>query len=262
MARLRAAIYQFEATPDIPDPTARLERLENKLRDHGEALDLVVCPELFLSGYDIGGLVTDRADSADGVLAGQVSDLARRCNVTIVAGYPERDGESIYNALMVIGADGVRLLNYRKRLIPPGFEGTYFAPGESQGFFDINGWKAAVLICYDVEFPEYVRQAALAGADIVLVPTALRTMWSVVADKVLPARAFENGTYIMYANHAGTEGNCEYLGRSVILGPDGTDVQRAGGGDELITATLDRSAVSAARATLPYLNVVRAGLPG
>jgi len=262
MNELRTGIYQFKATPDLPSSEERLLRLETHLRACEEPLDLVVCPELFLSGYDVGAQVVERADIADGVLGQRVAELAEKSGTTIVAGYPERDGDKIHNAVMVIGADGARLLDYRKRVIPPGFEGTYFTPGSAQGMFQLQGWKIAVLICYDVEFPEYARQAAMAGADMIVAPTALRSMWGVVADKVLPTRAFENGVFVLYANHAGAEGNCEYLGRSVILAPDGTELNRAGGGDELITAVLDRSAVPAAQATLPYLDVVRGGLPG
>ena len=262
MTDLRTVIYQFGATPDLPSPKARLDRLEQALAALNEPLDLLVCPELFLSGYDIGAAVHDRAEPADGPSASRVAEIAQRFGTAIVAGYPERDSETIYNAAMVCGADGERVLNYRKRLIPPGFEGTYFTPGDAQGVFDLKGWKLAVLICYDVEFPEYVRQAALGGAELIIAPTALRSMWGFVADTMLPTRAFENGVYVLYANHAGAEGNCEYLGRSVILGPDGKEYARAGEAEELITATLDRSATLAARATLPYLDVVRAGLPG
>jgi len=266
MGDLRTAIYQFGATPDLAPANVRLDRLEQALhghaRNHDGALDLVVCPELFLSGYDIGALVHDRAEPADGPSASRVAAMAQHFGTAIVAGYPERDGEALHNAVMVYGADGQRLLNYRKRLIPPGFEGTYFTPGDSQGVFDLKGWKLAVLVCYDVEFPEYVRQAALGGADLIVAPTALRNMWGFVADIMLPTRAFENGVYVLYANHAGAEGNCEYLGRSVILGPDGKEHARAGDGEALIVATLDRSAILAARATLPYLDVIRGGLPG
>ncbi len=262
MGDLRTAIYQFGATPDLAFASVRLDRLEAALHEHGETLDLVVCPELFLSGYDIGALVHDRAESADGPSASRVAAMAQHFGTAIVAGYPERDGGALYNAVMVCGADGERLLNYRKRVIPPGFEGTYFTAGEAQGVFELKGWKLAMLVCYDVEFPEYVRQAALAGADLIVAPTALRNMWGFVSDIMLPTRAFENGVYVLYANHAGTEGNCEYLGRSVILGPDGKEHARAGDGEEFIFATLHHSAILAARATLPYLDVIRSGLPG
>ncbi len=262
MAKLNVAIFQFGASPGLPTPEERLSRLEQALSDHGGGLDLVVCPELFLSGYDIGPMVNDRAEPSDGPSVTRLSELAKRFETAIIAGYPERAGNVIHNAAIVCHADGGKPLNYRKRLIPPGFEGDYFTPGDSSCMFDLKGWKLSILICYDVEFPEYVRQATLDGADLVITPTALRSKWGFVADTVLPTRAFENGVFIAYANHAGEEGNCEYLGRSVILAPDGSEQARAGGNEELISAALDRSDITVARATLPYVDVVRGGLPG
>ena len=69
----------------------------------------------------------------------------------------------------------------------------------------------------------------------------------------MPARAFENGVYVCYANHCGHENGLDYLGSSCIVGPDGRDLARAGPGAELIFARLERERVAAARARLPYL---------
>ncbi len=270
MRDLHVAIYQHEAghDDDLSDAQVagvRLDRLEQALSrgiEHHGALDLVVCPELFLSGYDIGASVHVRAELADGPSAARVADMAARFGTAIFLGYPERDGTVLYNALMGFGRDGARLVNYRKRMIPPGFEGEYFTPGDTRADFEIDGWKLSALICYDVEFPEYVRQAAMDGADMVIAPTALRSKWRFVADTMLPTRAFENGLYVLYANHAGAEGDCDYLGRSVILGPDGADLARAGHGEELVTARVRHNGVAKARATLPYVSVVKEGLPG
>ena len=109
------------------------------------------------------------------------------------------------------------------------------------------------MICYDVEFPENVRQAALAGAHVVIVPTALGRSWPIVANQVIPTRAFENGVYVVYANHAGTEGQTEYLGESCVAGPDGQFVARADSSACILVAEIDSKAIVAARAKIPYL---------
>ncbi|MBL6932085.1 MAG: hydrolase, partial [Rhodospirillales bacterium] len=108
----------------------------------------------------------------------------------------------------------------------------------------------------DVEFPEFVREAALAGAEIILAPTALRSRWGFVANKMIPTRAFENGVFLLYANHAGREGTSEYLGESVIVGPDGAELARAGSGEEVLGARLVSANIERARKTLPYLEIV------
>ena len=91
-------------------------------------------------------------------------------------------------------------------------------------------------------------------------PTALASQWEVVAHRVIPARAFENGVYVCYANHCGHENGIDYLGASCIVGPDGKDLARAGAGEQLLFARLERNRVAAARQRLPY-HVDRLKLP-
>ena len=81
-------------------------------------------------------------------------------------------------------------------------------------------------ICYDVEFYELVRAYALAGAEIVLVPTVNMQPYTGIATRVVPARAEENEIYVAYANRVGSEGNFEYCGLSCVVGPDGLDHAR------------------------------------
>jgi predicted amidohydrolase len=91
---------------------------------------------------------------------------------------------------------------------------------------------------------------------LLIVPTALNVSWPVVADKVMPARAFENGVWLAYVNHAGCENGISYYGHSCILTPTGQDAARAGGSEEILTAQIDAGAVNAAQKRLPYLTDV------
>lgn len=255
MSNIRAAIYQSEARDD--GPSDKLDRLEKHLAGFGPAaFDLMLCPELFLSGYDVGDKIHQVAEPADGPTLKRVAEMAARYQTVLCVGYPERVGESLYNAVAVFGKSGERLLDYRKQHLPPGYEGDMFTPGTAAGLFEMMGHRIAVLICYDVEFPERVREAALAGADIVLAPTALRAKWTFVARSMIPTRAFENGLFLLYANHAGREGGSEYLGESVIVAPGGQLLAVAGKGEEIVSGEMDMTACEAARKTLPYLQVV------
>lgn len=233
----------------------RLERLRAALR--GQDLDLVVCAELFMSGYDVGEEAAKRAEPCNGPFASQVAAVAQETGCAIVYGYPERDGERLYNAAACIAADGRLLANHRKLVLPPGFEGAYFTPGQGLTLFSLGGMRCAILICYDAEYPEAVRAAAEAGAEVVIVPTALVKQWAVVACQVMPARAFENGVWLLYANHAGVENGSRYLGGSCILAPDGRDAARVGGEEALVVASLDKEQVVTAQRRLPYLKNVQ-----
>ena len=98
-----------------------------------------------------------------------------------------------------------------------------------------------------------VRLLALAGADLVAVPTALMDPFEVVARTLVPARAVENQVFLAYANRCGQEGDLRYCGQSCVVGPDGADLVRAGRGEELVFADLDLDRLRAARALSPYL---------
>ena len=127
--------------------------------------------------------------------------------------------------------------------------------------FDLNvmktgGMRAGLLICFDVEFPEYTRRLALAGAEIALVPTAQpdNEYAPFIADKIVPVRAFENGIAIVYADHAGKDERFAYAGRSCIVMPDGSDAARAGPtGAAVIVADYEPAAYDKDRAENPYL---------
>ena len=114
-------------------------------------------------------------------------------------GYPERSGGRPYNSAVVVGRDGKVIANHRKRRLPNAYEKQWFQTGSGMTFFMLDGWKVALVICYEVEFPETVRAAALQGAQLVIVSTALSNAWPVVARAVFPARAFENGVFLSYA---------------------------------------------------------------
>lgn len=246
---MRAGVFQ--CTGGGRTPEQRLDALAGALRR--ERLDLVVCPELFMSGYHVGDALVALAEASDGPFARQAAELARATGTAIVYGYPEKAGESLYNAAACIGPTGRPIANHRKLLLPPGFERDIFEPGDQLTLFDLGGLRCAVLICYDAEFPEAVRAAAEAGAQAVIVPTALVDAWASVARQMMPTRAFENGVWLLYANHAGEENGARYLGASCIAAPDGSDAARAGAEEALICADLDPERVAAARMRLPYL---------
>lgn len=252
---LTVGIYQPEARDETPG--RRLERLAAVFDDPAtRACDLLVCPELYLSGYFVDDLVRERAEPRDGPFARRVSEIAAANDCAIVYGYPERAGEAVYNAALCAGPDSSLLANHRKTLLPSDYEQGYFRCGERPTSFELRGWRVGVVVCYEVEFPEPVRYHALDGCDLVVAPTALTEEWTVVAHQVLPSRAFENNVFVAYANHAGTENAHRYLGASVIVSPFGRDLARAGAGETVITARLAHGEIETARNRLHFLKDV------
>ncbi|MFF9686565.1 carbon-nitrogen hydrolase family protein [Streptomyces sp. NPDC014623] len=224
---------------------------------------LLVCPELFLTGYAIGDAVPELAEPADGPAARTVAEICVRHGLAVHYGYPERAGDAVHNAAQLIGPDGTPLANYRKTHLFGSFEEEWFTPGETPVVqAELDGVRIGLLICYDVEFPENVRAHALAGTELLLVPTALMHPFPFVAEAVVPVRAFESQLYIAYVNRAGREGEFDFTGLSCLAGPDGTVRARAGRGEELLVAEADPGLLSRSRAANPYIEDRVPGLYG
>ena len=248
----RLAVAQSPA--ELASPNDRLDWLGAALPDlRRRGVDLLLLPELFATGYNIGGASRARAERADGPFAAEIAALARAHELAIHYGYAEAAAGRTYNSAQCFGPDGARLGGHRKLILPPGFEADHFAPGVGCELIAYRGLKIATLICYDLEFPEAARHVAARGADLILAPTALGAQWGWVARTLIPARGYENGVFLAYANHAGAENGIDYLGASFIGAPDGAELARAGAGPEMLIADLDVARVRAAQARLPYL---------
>jgi len=249
---MRVALYQC---PPLPlDVAANLHRLQ-QLATEAKGADLLVVPEMFLSGYNIGvDAVNVLAQVYNGEAAQQIAQIARTSGVAILYGYPERaeDGQ-IYNAVQLIDAQGTRLCNYRKTHLFGDLDHSMFSAGEDDfPLVELNGWKLGFLICYDLEFPENARRLALAGAELILVPTANMIPFDFIADVTVRARAYENQCYVAYANYCGSEEQIHYCGQSSIAAPDGSRIAQAGLDEALIVGTLDRQLMLDSRAANRY----------
>lgn len=215
---------------------------------------LLITSELFLTGYALGATAGTRAEPADGPSARRVAEIAARHRIAVVHGYPERDGDAVHNAVRLTGPDGAALADYRKTHLFGDWERAAFTPGGQPVVqADLDGVRIGLLVCYDVEFPEAVRAHALAGTELLAVPTALMRPYEFVAHTLVPARAYENGLHIAYVNRCGPEGEDHFAGLSCLAGPDGAVRARAGTGPELLVADADPEVLRAARAETPYL---------
>ncbi|MDN0196274.1 carbon-nitrogen hydrolase family protein [Streptomyces sp. S.PNR 29] len=224
---------------------------------------LLVAPEMFLTGYAIGDDIARLAEPADGDAADAIAETATRHGLAIAYGYPERSADQVFNSAQLISADGTRLANYRKTHLFGCFEHDHFTPGEQPVVqAELGGLTVGLIICYDVEFPENVRAHALAGTDLLLVPTAQMHPFQFVAESLVPVRAFENQMYVAYVNRVGREGDFDFVGLSTLAGPDGVARSRAGRGEELVLADVDPAFLAVSREANPYLTDRRPGLYG
>ncbi|MFJ5550726.1 carbon-nitrogen hydrolase family protein [Streptomyces sp. NPDC093225] len=260
MSSLRTALLQSSGR--LGDVAENLKALDEAAeRAAAAGAGLLVAPEMFLTGYAIGEDVPKLAESVDGMSARAIGDIARRHGLAVLYGYPERDGDTVYNSAQLIGPEGTSLANYRKTHLFGCFEQESFTPGDTPVVqAEYAGLTIGILICYDVEFPENVRAHALAGTDLLLVPTAQMHPFQFVAESLVPVRAFESQMYVAYVNRTGPEGEFEFVGLSCLASPDGTTRTRAGRGEELVLGEVDPELLRASRENNPYLRDRRPGL--
>ncbi|GHC84013.1 carbon-nitrogen hydrolase family protein [Streptomyces violaceochromogenes] len=259
---MRTALLQSSGRPG--STVENLKVLDEAVgRAAAAGAGLLVTPEMFLTGYAIGDAIGRLAEPADGECADAIAEIATNHGLAIAYAYPERDGDAVFNSAQLISADGTRLANYRKTHLFGCFERDHFTPGDRQIVqAEIDGVRVGILICYDVEFPENVRAHALAGTDLLVVPTAQMHPFQFVAESMIPVRAFENQMYVAYVNRAGQEGEFEFVGLSTLAGPDGIARTRAGRGEDLVLADVDPAFLAASREANPYLLDRRPGLYG
>ncbi|MFG3256368.1 carbon-nitrogen hydrolase family protein [Streptomyces sp. NPDC048172] len=244
---MRIALFQTSRPGvDVLDDAAR--------RAAAGGAALLVAPELALTGYALGDGVAEAAEPADGPSARRLAAVAAAHGIALAYGYPERDGAAVHNSAALVGPDGTRLADYRKTHLYGPYEREHYTPGDRLVVqTELHGLRVGMLVCYDVEFPEAVRAHALAGTDLLLVPTALMRPYDTVARTLVPARAVESQLYVAYANRVGPEGDFDFTGLSCLAAPDGTVPARAGTGEELLFADVDPALLRASRADSPYL---------
>jgi predicted amidohydrolase len=249
---MKIALYQGPGhINDIPAAFALMAAKAAEAKANGA--DILLLPEMYLSGYNIGPENARKlAVNAAGLAPAQ--EIAKAHNIALVFGYPELVGNSVANAAVLIGNTGEILLNYRKSHLFGDLDRSMFKElGSTFSITDYHGFKIGLLICYDIEFPEPARLLALQGADILLIPTAQMEPYEQVAKYVIPTRAYENQLYVAYANHSGDGDGLNYIGLSSICGPDGAVLAAAGKGEEIIYATCNTSHHAAVRKTDPLI---------
>ncbi|NUP51965.1 MAG: carbon-nitrogen hydrolase family protein [Catenulispora sp.] len=270
---LRLACLQAPATdhPDgSPDPAA--DRRANLAALDGAAAQavaggaqLLVTPEMYLTGYNLGAdVIAEVAEGRFGESAQAVSSIAAKHGIAILYGYPDLDGDGVvYNAVQLVGADGLPLANYRKTHLFGEVDRAAFAPGDELVVqAELAGVRVGLLICYDAEFPEAVRAHADAGTQLLLVPTALMRPYEYVPRQIVPARAIESQVFVAYVNRVGVERDFVYAGESRVVAPDGRELAVASDHEELLIADVDLADLAASRDVNTYLQDRRTDLYG
>lgn len=224
---LVAALNLSPQPGDVEGNLRLAERAVSEAKRRQPGLRWVVLPELFTTGYASLASVHRHAETADGTSARRFTALARELGVYIAYGFPERlpgrEGPfGIYDSASLVGPEGV-LMTYRKmHLVRESAERHVFAPGADLPIVTAGGVRVAIVICWDLGFPEVVRGAAAGGAELILAPAGWRTPYGHQYDLSCAARALDNAVYLASANQLGEYPDARFDAPGGVYGPDGS----------------------------------------
>lgn len=247
----------LQANASVMDVEANLRTIAGAAQRAAQSgAGLLLTPELFPVGYAPLRLHAELDPSRLPGIRERLADIARSNGIGLVYSLPAvaHDANAWHITATLLDATGAEVLNYAKvHLFGPEEHKAFVGAQEPPAVVDFNGIRTSMLICYDVEFPEAVRAAATRGAELLLVPTALSAGFDNVPQVLIRARALESQLNVAYANHSGHEDIYNFLGGSVVAGPDGSLLAAAGDGASLLFAEVGTESVKGARNEVPYL---------
>ncbi|WP_147803345.1 carbon-nitrogen family hydrolase [Alkalicoccus halolimnae] len=254
---MNITVFQMDIIPG--DPEANRENVKKWFKHNvtkGET-DLVVLPEMWTTAYTLPEL-HKYAEAADNESTAMLKELALSYGVHIIGGsIAVAEGKDIFNRALVISRQGEFVYQYDKlHLVPMLNEPAFLSPGrEKVKVFELDGVKMGIIICFDLRFPEIIRELALQGAQVLFIPAewpqARAGHWEVLQQ----ARAIENQMYVVSCNRIGSYDNVEFAGRSMITDPWGTVLAKGSQDqEEVLQKALDFENVTNVRKQVPIFD--------
>ncbi|MFJ4704269.1 carbon-nitrogen family hydrolase [Streptomyces anulatus] len=259
---MRASLIQIAVDPDesVEDRRARAASLVVAQR----GADLVVLPELWPVGAFAYTAFEAEAEPLEGPTHEVMAKAAAEAGTWLHAGsFVERAADgTLYNTSLVFSPQGERTAVYRK-IHRFGFdqgEAVMMGAGEELVTVALPDTTLGLATCYDLRFPEQFRGLVDAGAEALVVvagwPERRRSHWTLLTQ----ARAVENQSYVLAVGTAGTHGDIQQAGHSIVVDPWGEVLAQAGADEEVLTVELDADKVRATREQFPALKDRRLGL--
>lgn len=215
--------------------------------------DVILLPETWNTGFAPDRLDPAQADQNGARTKAAFSALAAELGVNIVAGsVTNRKDGGIYNTAYVFDRAGRCVCSYDKtHLFTPMGEDKTYQRGNSLARFSLDGVSCALIICYDLRFPELIRALALPGLDILFVVSQWPEARIPHLEVLSQARAIENQMYVALCNSCGTAYETKFGGHSAIIDPWGAVLAKADDRQSIVFAEADLVALKRIRSTIP-----------
>jgi predicted amidohydrolase len=225
--------------------------------------DFYVFGEMSLTGYRCKDELRELAENIDGISINYLKKIAEKKKCYIVFGMPLFNKEVegiIHNSAILIHPNG-KVNNYNKWFFPnfgPFEEKLFFDGGENIEIFNTNIGKIGLIICYDLFFPELCKAYSLQGADIIICISASPSITKRYFEQLLPARAIENTTFMIYTNLVGTQEDLVFWGGSQVYDPLGNLIIKSSYYNEsIVNCEIDINMIKIARANRPVIRDIR-----
>jgi len=232
-------------------------------RAKSQAAELVIFPELSLTGYVVRDRIYELAETIPGPSIRIVEKIARKAKTHIIFGMPElseKTQATVHNTAVLVGPEGL-IGKYQKMYLPTHSvfeEKRYFRPGYQAAAFNTDLGKIGLIICYDIFFPEVSRLTRLKGAQLIVCISASPATRRVFFETLTVARAMENTAFLAYVNLVGIEDGLQFWGGSRLIGPQGKISTQAKYDDEdLVLCEVDYSDIRPVETFVPTLRDLR-----
>jgi predicted amidohydrolase len=244
--------------PKLADKKSNLKKMKNYITK--TKAELYIFGETTLTGYPLKDELRDVAESINGSSIQYMKKIAIEKKCYIIFGLPLKDKDIdglIHNAAVLIHPNG-NVDDYHKWFLinfGPFEEKLYYDEGENLNISKTKFGKIAIIICYDLYFPELCKAYSLQGADIIVCISASPSTTRYFFETILPSRAIENTVFMLYSNIVGTQEELVFWGGSQAYSPLGKLLVRAPYYKEnIITCDIDMSQIKLAR---PHRQVIR-----
>jgi len=252
--------------PKLGNKERNLKQIaEQSSRARKKNIDLLIFPELHLTGYNMRDEVFPLAESIPGPSTRKVESIAKEHSVHVVFGMPEESEVKgvIHNTAVFVGPKGL-IGRYRKIHLPTHSvfeERRYYRPGQEASVFKTDIGTIGLSICYDLYFPELTRLQALQGAELVVCISASPGLRRRFFEGFCLSRAMENAVYLAYVNRVGIEEGSQFWGGSRVIAPNGSVLAQCKYDvEEFQICKVDLGEVSRARAFIPTIKDLEPGL--
>jgi predicted amidohydrolase len=244
------------------EKSANLRLLEQKIAGIEEKTEIVILPEMFSTGFSMRPEVL--AETMDGETVEWMKRVSRENGIVLTGSIMIKEEDKYYNRLVWMLPNG-QYGHYDKRhLFAYGEEDKHYSPGNKRLIASVKGWKINLLVCYDLRFPVWARQAPSqpppsgeerpsAEYDVLIYVANWPERRSHAWKTLLCARAIENQCYVVGVNRVGSDANnIYYSGNSLVIDPLGQVLYHMADDEDVNTITLQKEMLDNVRAKFPF----------